>query len=109
MSAMQISARLVLRACSMSKILIQTLAVSLLICGSAIAEDGIREKRIGFPKGNQDVAIKDYIRDSQIVEYILRAKTAQTITVTLDTRNSSNYFNSSAPSIRHILTRRQKC
>jgi len=66
------------------------------IATSAVAGD-IRTERVHFPKGEIGTTIKGRIRGDQTVDYKVRVRAGQSLSVGLNTDNSANYFNVMAP------------
>jgi hypothetical protein len=58
----------------------------------AVASD-IQTRQISFAKGASSATIKGSITGYQTIDYKLRAKAGQTMTASLKTNNSANYFN----------------
>jgi hypothetical protein len=73
----------------------------LFVCGLAgfsSSEAGdIRSVQVHFPKGEIGTTIRDHIKGYQVVDYKLRARAGQSMSVGLKTDNPSNYFNVMAP------------
>jgi len=70
------------------------LAYLLLAAGSsAFAADSIESRPLQFAKGTSSATVKGSLKGDKIVDYKLRAKAGQTMSVTLKTSNASNYFN----------------
>ena len=70
------------------------LACLLLVAGgSAIADEGIEKKTVQFAKGASSATVKGTIKGDKTIDYALRAKAGQTMTVTLKGSNGANYFN----------------
>jgi len=59
----------------------------------AASATSIEAKRIAFAKGASSATVKGSIRGDRIVDYKLGARAGQTMSVTLETSNPSNYFN----------------
>jgi nitrous oxidase accessory protein NosD len=82
----------------MKSILIRALSLFLIIISiSAATAVEIREERVQFKPGETGATIKGRIKGRQIVDYRLSVKAGQSMAVILETSNSSNYFNISAP------------
>jgi hypothetical protein len=64
---------------------------------SAATAGEIREEQVQFKPGEFGATIKGRIKCPQIVDYRLSVKTGQSMAVILETSNSSNYFNITAP------------
>ncbi len=67
--------------------------VGLLAAAPAWAADGIVTKPLQFAKGTSSATVKGSIKGYQIIDYKLRAKAGQTMTVAFQTSNLSSYFN----------------
>jgi hypothetical protein len=69
------------------------------LCGvTATASAGdIRTEHVHFPKGEIGATIKGHIRGDEIIDYKLRVRAGQSLSVGLKTDNASNYFNILAP------------
>jgi hypothetical protein len=55
--------------------------------------DGIETRAVQFAKGKSSATIKGTIRGDQTIDYTLRAKAGQTMSVKLATSKGANYFN----------------
>jgi len=66
-----------------------------LVAGSswAFAADGIESRPLQFTKGASSATVKGSLKGDKTIDYKLRAKAGQTMSVTLKTSNSANYFN----------------
>jgi hypothetical protein len=71
------------------------LMVCALVAGSswAFAADGIESRPLQFTKGASSATVKGSLKGDKTIDYKLRAKAGQTMSVTLKTSNSANYFN----------------
>jgi hypothetical protein len=58
-----------------------------------LAADGIPTQPLRFAKGASSATIKGSIKGDGTIDYSVRAKAGQTMSVTLNTSNGSNYFN----------------
>ncbi|MEE4262476.1 MAG: hypothetical protein V2I56_07265 [Desulfobacteraceae bacterium] len=69
--------------------------VFLLLFGSSqvSAKDEIRTERVKLKKGADGAVIKNRIKGSETVDYLLGARAGQIMRVTLQTSNGANYFN----------------
>ena len=77
------------------------LACMLILFNSrAFSADLIESKPVHFPKGASSTTLKDAIKGGQTIDYMIRAKSGQTMRVTLKSSNLSNYFNVLAPDSR---------
>ena len=69
-------------------------ACAVLAAGSRVlAADSIEVRPLHFAKGASSATVKASIKGHQTIDYTLRAKAGQTMSVTLKTSNGSNYFN----------------
>jgi len=59
----------------------------------AVAATAIETRPIHFAKGASSATVKGAIKGDQTIDYKLRAKAGQTMTVKLATGNGANYFN----------------
>lgn len=64
----------------------------LLLTGSASAQES-REERVSFQKGASTATLQGSITGYEYVDYLLGARGGQTMAVSLETGNLSNYFN----------------
>jgi hypothetical protein len=69
------------------------LAAALLTGAPLAAAADIQTRQISFAKGASSAAIKGSITGYQTIDYKLRAKAGQTMSASLKTNNSANYFN----------------
>lgn len=60
---------------------------------SALAADGIESRPLQFAKGTSSATVKGSLKGDTIIDYKLRAKAGQNMSVTLKTSNGANYFN----------------
>lgn len=60
---------------------------------SARAADGIESRPLQFAKGTSSATVKGSLKGNKTIDYKLRAKAGQTMSVTLMTSNGANYFN----------------
>jgi len=60
---------------------------------NVLAADGIRRENVHFGKGASQSVIKARIKGDETVDYVLRAKAGQTMTVDFKTSNRMAYFN----------------
>ncbi len=63
-----------------------------LFSASVFAQDA-RDEQVRFEPGSSGTTIKETITGYESVNYKLRAKAGQSMSVILDTSNGSNYFN----------------
>jgi hypothetical protein len=83
----------------MRKSLVLLLSLGLLgLATVAPAQAGdIRTERVQFPKGKTGTTIRGRIKGYETLDYKLRARAGQHMTVALETDSSANYFNVLAP------------
>jgi hypothetical protein len=60
---------------------------------SAVAAGQIESRPIQFAKGASSATIKDSVKGDQTIDYKLRARAGQSMSVKLKSSNPSNYFN----------------
>jgi hypothetical protein len=60
---------------------------------SALPADGIESRPLQFAKGASSATVKGSLKGDKVVDYKVRAKAGQTMSVTLKTSNGANYFN----------------
>ncbi|MDZ7888721.1 MAG: hypothetical protein U5M72_05515 [Pseudomonas sp.] len=75
--------------------LIATALAASLLCAlpPAFAADGIQTQAVHFTKGSSSATIQGSIKGEQTIDYSLRAKAGQTMSVRLVTKHGANYFN----------------
>lgn len=78
------------------RLVIATIMLLLLPLVSALAQD-VRIVDVRFPRGASGTTVSDRISGYQMVNYRISVAAGQTMSVQLDTNNSSNYFNINAP------------
>lgn len=71
--------------------------VAVLSFATPAAPQDIRTEQVRFAGGTSGTVIQDSIRGDQIVDYVLRAESGQTMSVEMTTGNPSSYFNVTAP------------
>ena len=59
----------------------------------AFAADAIEARSLHFAKGASSATVKGSLKGSKTIDYKLRARAGQTMSVTLKTSNLGNYFN----------------
>ncbi len=69
---------------------------------SAFAADSIQSRPLHFAKGASSATVKGSLKGYSIIDYKLRARAGQTMSVTLKTGNTSNYFNVMPPGSRDV-------
>jgi hypothetical protein len=60
---------------------------------SALAAEGIESRPLQFAKGASTATMKGSLKGGEVIDYKLRAKAGQTMSVSLKTSNDANYFN----------------
>ena len=75
--------------------LLRRLATGALAVGfaCAVGATGIETRPIQFAKGASSATVQGTIKGDQTIDYKLRARAGQTMSVKLDTRHTANYFN----------------
>lgn len=69
-------------------------ALSLMLVFSTTAQaDNISTRAVQFAKGSSSATIKGSIKGNQTIDYTLRARAGQTMSVKLGTQHASSYFN----------------
>lgn len=81
------------RGCARGAALLVALALALLVGPPAPRADEIKIQPVRFARGASSATMKGTIKGYQVVDYTLRARAGQEMTVKLATRNPSNYFN----------------
>lgn len=66
---------------------------AVLIASAAPALADIQSKPLQFAKGTSAATVESSLQGDQTIDYELRARAGQTMTVTLKTSNGANYFN----------------
>ena len=79
-----------MKACFIGLTLVLTLFI---LCPLSGAAQPIKARQVKFAKGASSATVKGSIKGEKIIDYKLRAKAGQTMSVTLKTSNGSNYFN----------------
>lgn len=69
------------------------LASLLLLTSPLVHADGIETRAVQFAKGHSSATIKGTIKGDQTIDYTLRARAGQTMSVKLATKHGANYFN----------------
>jgi len=70
------------------------LLILLMLATAPLAQaEGIKTQPVQFAKGKSSAAIKGSIKGDQTIDYSLRAKAGQTMSVKLATKHGANYFN----------------
>jgi hypothetical protein len=73
--------------------LLAAIASLLLLSSPVVQADGIQTKAVQFAKGQSSATIKGTIKGDQTIDYTLRARAGQTMSVALATKHPANYFN----------------
>lgn len=60
---------------------------------AALAADGIESRPLQFAKGTSSATVKGSLTGDKTIDYKLRARAGQTMSVALKTSNGANYFN----------------
>jgi hypothetical protein len=87
----------------MQKIVLLILTVIGFLAAPVWAENAIRKETVQFAKGSTQATIQARIKGDADVDYLVRAKAGQTMTVTLKTSNRMNYFNVLPPDTGEAL------
>jgi hypothetical protein len=69
------------------------LASLVLISAIPVHAEGIETRTVQFAKGTASATIKGSLKGRQTIDYTLRAKAGQTMSVSLKTSNGGNFFN----------------
>jgi len=80
-------------------------AFALLLCAIspwAMSAGSIESRPVQFAKGASSTGIQGSIRGDKTIDYKVRARGGQTMTVSLKTDNGANYFNVLAPGSRDV-------
>jgi len=78
------------------------LFLAIAFSAAAIASDGIETRQVHFAKGATSATVKGSIHGRQAVDYKLRARGGQTMTVTLDSKHSGLAFNVLPPGSQNV-------
>ena len=76
----------------MKSILLTAVSFFLLFTAPLSATE-IRKERVQFKPGETGATINGKIKGDQIVDYLLRVRAGQKLVVSLETKNTSTYFN----------------
>lgn len=68
----------------------------------AFAADGIESRPLQFAKGASSATVKGSLKGDKTIDYKVRAKAGQTMSVTLKTSNAANYFNVLPPGSKDV-------
>jgi hypothetical protein len=66
------------------------------------AADGIESRPLQFAKGASSATVKGSLKGDKTIDYKLRAKAGQSMSVTLGTSNAANYFNVLPPDSKDV-------
>jgi hypothetical protein len=78
-------------------------ACAVLFVGSRVlAADSIEVRPLHFAKGASSATVKGSLTGSKTIDYKLRARAGQTMTVSLKTANTANYFNVLPPGSKDV-------
>ncbi|MDH4115480.1 MAG: hypothetical protein OEU89_08410, partial [Burkholderiaceae bacterium] len=76
---------------------------AVLFVGSRVlAADSIEVRPLHFAKGASSATVKGSLTGSKTIDYKLRARAGQTMTVSLKTANTANYFNVLPPGSKDV-------
>jgi hypothetical protein len=78
------------------------LALGLAVAGASLAADGIESRPLQFAKGASSATVKGSIAGRQTIDYKLRAKAGQTMTVNLKSGNPGLAFNVLPPGSKDV-------
>jgi len=73
------------------------LAIAMIAAAPVLAQEHIQKERVRFAAGATSATIKATIKGDQTVDYVLGAAAGQTMVVSLQSSNASNYFNVMPP------------
>ncbi len=73
--------------------ILAALASLMLLASPLVHAAGIETRAVQFAKGKSSATIKGSIKGDQTIDYTLRARAGQTMSVTLATKHGANYFN----------------
>jgi len=71
--------------------------VSSCLAGAAMAADAVQSQPVQFTRGTSSATIKGAIKGYQIIDYTLRARAGQEMSVKFKTSNDASYFNVLSP------------
>jgi hypothetical protein len=78
------------------------LSIALSLGSASLAADGIQSKTIQFAKGASSATVKGSIQGRQTIDYKLRARAGQTMTVSLKSGNPGLAFNVLPPGSKDV-------
>lgn len=79
-----------------------SLAMSLAVAGASLAADGIESRPLQFAKGATSGTVKGSLQGRQTIDYKLRAKAGQTMSVTLKSGHTGLAFNVLPPGSKDV-------
>lgn len=85
-----------------TRLLSLALTVALIVGVRSVFAEDIQTHSIKFAPGASSATVKSSITGRQIVDYKLRAKAGQTMSVALKTSNNANYFNVLPPGSKDV-------
>lgn len=74
----------------------------MLVASSALAASPIETRTVHFAKGASSATFKGTLKGERTVDYTLRARAGQTMSVTLKTSSNANYFNVLPPGSKDV-------
>jgi hypothetical protein len=89
----------------MTRTTLERLLMTLVLAAAAswaFAADSIQSRPLRFAKGASSATAKGTLEGDRIIDYRLRARAGQTMSVTLKTSNGANYFNVLPPGSRDV-------
>ena len=87
---------------TMKSIVVGVISIFLLASAPVTAQE-IRKERVQFKPGEIGATMKGHLKGAQTVDYLLSAKSGQTLVVILEASNPSTYFNVTAPGTETAL------
>ncbi len=79
-----------------------SLVAALAVSVPVVAQAPVRSERMQFARGASSTLVRGSIKGYQIVDYVLSARTGQTMTASLNSANRSAYFNVLPPGSRDV-------
>ncbi len=89
----------------MTRTTLERLLITLALAAAAswaFAADSIQSRPLRFAKGASSATAQGTLEGDRIIDYRLRARAGQTMSVTLKTSNGANYFNVLPPGSRDV-------
>lgn len=74
----------------------------LIVASAALAASPIETRPVHFAKGASSATLKGTLKGERTVDYTLRARAGQTMSVSLKTSNNANYFNVLPPGSKDV-------